>query len=123
MMEVMIPPLYCYVHGYFTGIFGGLFFTREGEIRLRFASPANLGEGKGGQLSEEGSGNDVGKSTYLGLCSPTLGPKQSDKVMNLCYSLEQSVKGERDQERERDNRQRDTAVRTEKLILGSGYVS
>ena len=77
------------------------------------ASPANLGE-----RVEEASW--VRKAVVLTLvkaliwafAASTLGPKQSDKVMDLCYSLEQCVKGEESQQEEEEHRTEGVAVLT-----------
>ena len=60
--------LYCYEHGYFVGIFGGLFYAARGKTLIS-VSRQSWGKGGGGQLDEEGSSVYVGKSTYLALYS------------------------------------------------------
>ena len=44
------------------------------------------------------------KALIWPFATSTLGSKQSDKVMDLCYSLEQCVKGEESQQEEEEHR-------------------
>ena len=44
------------------------------------------------------------KTLIWPLAASILGPKQSDKVMGPCYSLEQCVRGEQSQQEEEEHR-------------------
>ena len=52
------------------------------------------------------------KALIWPFAASTLWPKQSDKVMDLCYSLEQCVKGEESQQEKEEHKSEGAVVLT-----------